>query len=78
MIKILEGINCHVNLIPLNPIEEFDQEKSSKMNIEKFERRLDKANIPVTIRREMGGDINASCGQLRRRYTSGTDFKTFQ
>ena len=78
LIKILEGINCHVNLIPLNPIEEFDQEKSSKMNIEKFERRLDKANIPVTIRREMGGDINASCGQLRRRYTSGTDFKTFQ
>lgn len=78
LVRILEGLNCHVNLIPLNPIEEFDQEKSSKINIEKFKTRLDKANIPVTIRREMGGDIDASCGQLRRRYTSSKGFKTFQ
>ena len=78
LIRILKGINCHVNLIPLNPIEEFEQKKSSDMNIEKFKTRLDKANIPVTIRREMGGDINASCGQLRRKYTNNKDFKTFQ
>lgn len=78
LIKILKGINCHVNLIPLNPIKEFNQERPSKINIENFEKGLTKANIPVTIRREMGGDINASCGQLRRRYTSIKDIKTFQ
>ncbi len=70
LVKILKGMNCHINLIPLNPISESSQERPSKINIERFERSLVKANIPVTIRREMGGDINASCGQLRRRYTN--------
>jgi 23S rRNA (adenine2503-C2)-methyltransferase len=69
LVKILRGISCHVNLIPLNPIKEFSQGRPSRINIERFEKSLAKAGIPVTIRREMGGDINASCGQLRRRYT---------
>jgi 23S rRNA (adenine2503-C2)-methyltransferase len=78
LINILKDINCHVNLIPLNPIEEFSEGRPSKFSIEKFEKDLIKVNIPVTIRREMGGDINASCGQLRRRYTSHKDIKTCQ
>lgn len=78
IIRILKGINCHINLIPLNPIEEFKQKKSPDRNIEDFKSKLDRANIPTTIRREMGGDIDASCGQLRRKYTDNKDFKIFQ
>ncbi len=64
--KILRGLNSHVNLIPLNPIEEYGKERSTRANIKRFEGELSKRNIEVTIRREMGGDISASCGQLRR------------
>ncbi len=63
---ILRGLNAHVNLIPLNPIKEYNKERSSKSNIENFKQEMTKYNIPVTIRREMGSDISASCGQLRR------------
>lgn len=68
LIQIIRGVNFHVNLIPLNIIEEFEESKSSSKNIERFKRILEDANVPVTVRREMGGDIDASCGQLRRRY----------
>lgn len=71
LIRILKDINCHINLIPLNPTKEFNRKRSSDENIKKIEKGLLKANIQVTVRREMGGDINASCGQLRRRYTNG-------
>ncbi|HZK33220.1 MAG TPA: 23S rRNA (adenine(2503)-C(2))-methyltransferase RlmN [Tissierellaceae bacterium] len=64
--KILRGLNAHVNLIALNPIKEYEKQRSSKSNIEKFKQEMTKYNIPVTIRREMGSDISASCGQLRR------------
>ncbi|NLW23163.1 MAG: 23S rRNA (adenine(2503)-C(2))-methyltransferase RlmN [Tissierellia bacterium] len=67
--KILKGIKCHVNLIPLNPIKEFDYNRPSQLGIKKFKKGLNNKSIPATIRREMGGDINASCGQLRRRYS---------
>ncbi|MBZ2173926.1 23S rRNA (adenine(2503)-C(2))-methyltransferase RlmN [Schnuerera sp. xch1] len=67
---ILKGLNCHVNLIPLNPIEEFKEQRPSKKSIERFKTALSIANIPATVRKEMGGDINASCGQLRRRFTN--------
>lgn len=77
LIRILKGMNCHVNLIPLNPIKEFDQERTSKTNIKRFEKVLSKANIPVSIRREMGGDISASCGQLRSKYKNEEREKTF-
>ena len=66
LVKILKGINCHVNIIPLNPIEEFDKTRPEKLNVERFQKQLSKNNINATIRREMGGDISASCGQLRR------------
>ncbi|MDR7856387.1 23S rRNA (adenine(2503)-C(2))-methyltransferase RlmN [Tissierella sp.] len=69
LMKILKGINCHINLIPLNPIHEFKKDRPSRANIERFQKELSKSNIQVTIRREMGGDISASCGQLRRSVT---------
>ena len=66
LVKILKGINCHVNIIPLNPIEEFDKTRPERRNVERFQNKLANNGINATIRREMGGDISASCGQLRR------------
>ena len=63
--KLIHGMNCHVNLIPVNPIKERDYRQSAKNAIEAFKSRLEKNNINVTIRREMGRDINGACGQLR-------------
>ncbi len=68
LVKIVGDLNCHVNLIPLNPIKEFNKNRPSSKSIEKFSSALAKKGIPVTIRREMGSDINAACGQLRRRF----------
>ena len=67
--KILKGINAHINLIPLNPIIEYNEDSPSRENVEKFQNLLKAYNIPVTIRREKGNDISASCGQLRRSYS---------
>lgn len=78
LVKILKDLNCHVNLIPLNPIEGFHQERPTGRSVERFKTDLEKAGIPVTIRRKMGGDISASCGQLRRSYIIDRDRKTFQ
>ena len=64
----IKGINCHVNLIPVNPIKERDFVQSGKKAVLDFKRRLEKYKINVTIRREMGSDIDGACGQLRRRY----------
>lgn len=69
LVSLLRDMNCHINLIPLNPIKEFDRERPSHLSVSKFKKELTKANIPVTIRKEMGKDINAACGQLRRSYT---------
>ncbi|MEE1516466.1 MAG: 23S rRNA (adenine(2503)-C(2))-methyltransferase RlmN [Lachnospiraceae bacterium] len=66
--ELLKGINCHVNLIPVNPIKERDFKQSEKQAIEKFKNKLEKYGINVTIRREMGRDINGACGQLRKSY----------
>lgn len=67
--KILKGINAHINLIPLNPIIEYNKDSPSRENVERFQNLLKAYNIPVTIRREKGNDISASCGQLRRSYS---------
>lgn len=67
--EILRGFNVHVNLIPLNPIEEYEKGRPSSERIREFADMLTESGIQTTIRREMGSDINASCGQLRRRYT---------
>lgn len=65
---ILRNINCHVNLIPVNPIKERDYEQSQKADIYVFKNILEKSKISVTIRREMGRDIQGACGQLRQSY----------
>ena len=66
--RLLKGRGYHVNLIPVNPIDERDFKKSSKTNILQFQKILEKYGINVTIRRGMGRDIDAACGQLRRKY----------
>lgn len=69
---LVRGINCHVNLIPVNPIEERDYVQSNRAVIEAFKNKLEKYGINVTIRREMGRDIDGACGQLRRKHISET------
>lgn len=65
--KLVGDMNCHINLIPVNPIKERDYVQSDKKDIYKFQAKLEKAHIQATIRREMGRDIDGACGQLRRR-----------
>lgn len=64
--RLIGGMLAHVNLIPLNPIEEYSKGRPEKDHVVRFQSMLKKQNIATTIRREMGGDISASCGQLRR------------
>lgn len=66
--KLLKDIKSHINLIPLNKIKEYDEEPSTSENINKFKKYLEDFGFNVTIRRELGADINASCGQLRNNY----------
>ena len=68
LIEILKYRNCHINLIPVNPIKERDFQKPSRKSAENFKNKLEKSGINVTIRREMGSDIDGACGQLRRRF----------
>lgn len=70
--KRLEGLNCHVNLIPVNPIKERDFVQSKRHVVEAFKTKLEKYRITVTIRREMGRDIGGACGQLRKSYLDRT------
>lgn len=66
--KLLKGLLCHVNLIPVNEIKENTLKRPSKKTIINFEEILKNNGIEVTVRREMGSDINAACGQLRRKF----------
>ncbi|MBQ4300312.1 MAG: 23S rRNA (adenine(2503)-C(2))-methyltransferase RlmN [Lachnospiraceae bacterium] len=68
--ELIKGINCHVNLIPVNPIKERDYVQSSNEAVHAFKNKLEKYGINVTIRREMGRDIDGACGQLRRKHIS--------
>ena len=67
LVKLLKGMLCHVNLIPINKIENGSFTKSSNENILKFRDYLNDHGIVATIRRELGSDIEAACGQLRRK-----------
>ena len=62
-----------MNLIPVNPIKERDYVQSDIQHIQSFKNKLEKNKINVTIRREMGRDIDGACGQLRRKYSPKTD-----
>ena len=63
----LRGLQCHVNLIPLNDVKERNLEAPSKQDVAAFLKRLELKNISATVRREMGADIDGACGQLRRK-----------
>lgn len=65
---LIRGMNCHVNLIPVNPIKEREFRQSNTRSVEHFKGMLEQKRIPVTVRREMGRDIQAACGQLRKSY----------
>ena len=69
LLKRLKGISAHVNLIPLNHVEESPLKPSSRAAVARFQKILEDGGIPATVRRTLGGDIDASCGQLRRKYT---------
>ena len=66
--ELVKDINCHINLIPVNPIKERDYVQSDTGAIQRFKNKLEKSGINVTIRREMGRDIDGACGQLRKSY----------
>lgn len=70
LIGRLKGLPAHFNLIPLNHVEESPLKPSSKAAVALFQKTLEDAGIPATVRRTLGGDIDASCGQLRRKYTA--------
>ena len=65
----LKGLPAHFNLIPLNHVEESPLKPSSKAAVARFQKLLEDGGITATVRRTLGGDIDASCGQLRRKYT---------
>ena len=69
----IRDINCNVNLIPVNPIKERSYVRSTRQAVENFKIKLEKCGINVTIRREMGSDIDGACGQLRKSYMEKTE-----
>ena len=69
----LRGMLCHVNLIPVNSVKERDYVRSSPARVQSFQHTLELCHINATVRRTLGSDINASCGQLRRGEGPGTD-----
>ncbi len=71
--ELIGGLNCHVNLIPVNPIKERNFVQPDTKAVQEFKNKLEKCRINVTIRREMGRDIDGACGQLRKRFTERQD-----
>lgn len=68
LVKLFRGKNIHINLIPLNPIEEFKHSKTKSNIMNQFQNKLKKHGLNATVRKSMGSDIDASCGQLRNNY----------
>lgn len=68
LVALLKGMLCHVNLIPINEVDERDFKKPDKAFIYKFRDYLEERNIPATVRISMGSDISGACGQLRRKH----------
>ncbi len=66
--KLLTGLNCHINLIPVNPVRERQFVRPDMKKVYSFKNKLEKYGLNVTIRREMGSDIDGACGQLRKKY----------
>ena len=68
LLKLLKGLPAHMNLIPLNHVEESPLKPSTRKAVRQFQEILEAGGVPATVRRTLGGDIDASCGQLRRKY----------
>ena len=73
LLKRLKGMGAHMNLIPLNHVEESPLKPSTRQAVMRFQKILEDGGIPATVRRTLGGDIDASCGQLRRNYTKSNE-----
>jgi len=73
LLKRLKGLSAHMNLIPLNHVEESPLKPSTKKAVARFQQILEEGGIPATVRRTLGSDIDASCGQLRRKYTKNQE-----
>lgn len=69
---LIRGLNCHVNLIPVNPVRERAYVQSERQAVEAFAALLQKKGVNATVRRELGRDIDGACGQLRRRFVSSS------
>ena len=69
LLRRLKGLPAHINLIPLNHVEESPLKPSSRQAVARFQQILNDGGLTATVRRTLGGDIDASCGQLRRKYT---------
>ena len=69
----LRGLAAHVNMIPLNPVAESPLRPSTRQAVARFQKILEGHGIPATVRRSLGGDIDASCGQLRRKYVKESE-----
>ena len=72
LLKLLKGLPAHVNMIPLNHVEESPLKPSSRAAVLRFQKILEDGGVTATVRRTLGGDIDASCGQLRRKYNKET------
>ena len=68
LLRRLKGMGAHVNMIPLNHVEESPLKPSSRSAVAKFQKILEDGGVTATVRRTLGSDIDASCGQLRRKY----------
>lgn len=70
---LLSGLQCHVNLIPLNHVEERDLRPATPAAVQAFQKALEDRHVSVTVRREMGSDIGGACGQLRQRHLQSAE-----
>ena len=68
LVRLVRGLNCHINLIPVNPIRERGYRRTGRQGVRAFKDHLEQKGIQVTVRREMGSDIQAACGQLRKDF----------
>ena len=73
LLRRLKGLPAHVNMIPLNHVEESPLKPSSRAAVAKFQKILEDGGVTATVRRTLGSDIDASCGQLRRKYLKNND-----
>ena len=74
LVKLLRGMLAHVNLIPVNEIKNGLYKKATEKSIQNFMNTINSCGIVTTVRRELGSDIDAACGQLRKKYIEGTNY----